>query len=119
MNSNQMLLTIQSIKKYWVYAFFIFAVALSVYTFCWKKETDTTAIATVKTFHTSIGWGYDVYAHGSIYIHQEYIPAMEGRRGFVSEAQAQRAGELVVSKMKGKGLPVVTKEEIAEIVTAE
>jgi hypothetical protein len=101
------------IKKYWIYAFFIFAVALFAFKRLQTPEQNATKInATVKTFHTGLGWGYDVYRNDSIYIHQEYMPAVEGRKGFATEAEAKKIGDLVLEKMKKNDLPVVTVEEI-------
>jgi hypothetical protein len=102
------------IKKYWVYAFFLFAVALFAFkrlqTQPQKKAAQVKA--TLKTFHTAIGWGYDVYRNNSLFIHQEYMPAVEGRKGFASEEEAKRIGELILGKMKNTDFPVVTLDEI-------
>jgi hypothetical protein len=100
------------IKKYWIYAFFLFAVALFAFKRLQTQKNKAPVNATVKTFHTAIGWGYDVYRNNSLFIHQEYMPAIEGRKGFASEEEAKRIGELVTVKMKNTDFPVVTIEEI-------
>lgn len=98
------------IKKYWIYAFFLFAVAL----FALKrlKTQQQTASITVKTFHTGIGWGYDVYRDDVLYIHQEYMPSVAGRKGFTTEAQAKKIAALVVEKMKRTDFPVITLQDL-------
>lgn len=98
------------IKKYWIYAFFLFAVAL--FAFKRLKTEQRKASVTVKTFHTGIGWGYDVYRNDALYIHQEYMPSVEGRIGFPTEAQAKKIGALVVEKMKRTDLPVITLQDL-------
>jgi hypothetical protein len=107
------------IKKYWIYAFFVFAVVLFAFKRLQTPKQNAQVNATMKTFHTEIGWGYNVYRNDSLYIHQEYMPAVEGRKGFDTEADAKKIAELVLEKMKKSDLPVITVEEIkATIVSA-
>lgn len=100
------------IKKYWIYAFFIFAVVLFAYKRLVKQEQAVAGIVTVKTFHTGMGWGYDVLKDDAVYIHQEYMPAIEGRKGFATEADAKKIGNLVVERMKARAFPVITVEDL-------
>lgn len=114
MNSSLMLPIIRSIKKYWVYAFFVFALVLSGFTFLHgKRERGNVGFT---TFHTAAGWGYDVHRNGRLFIHQEYMPAVDGRQGFPTKRQAEQAAQLVLSKMRSSTLPMVTREEIEAIV---
>jgi len=100
------------IKKYWAYSLLF----LSVLFFIYQKVIKENQSLQVKAFNTNNkGWGYDIYKDNKLYIHQEIIPAIEGRKGFASKDEAQRVGELVVSKIKqgkGGGLPQITIEEI-------
>lgn len=117
MNSYPMLPITQLIKKYWIYVFFLFAAGWSGHTFLQRKHAQCCAInITAKTFQTSGGWGYNVYRNGALFIHQEHMPALEGRKGFATEAQASQTAHLVMSKMKGTGLPVVSKAEVVNII---
>ncbi len=102
------------IKKNWVYLLFAFAVILFTITrFTGKAQRHTNEIkVSLKTFQTGIGWGYDVLTNDSVYIHQEYIPALEGRKGFATEAEALTIGNLVVAKMKHSRFPVVSLKEL-------
>jgi hypothetical protein len=102
------------IKNNWVYLLFAFAVALFTVTrFTGNAQQHADNIkVTVKTFHTNMGWGYDVYTNDSVYIHQEYIPALEGRKGFATEAEALAIGQLVLTKMNRSKFPVVSLEEL-------
>lgn len=101
------------IKKNWTYL--LFAFALILFAFTRIKSTgdhrDKINISLI-TFHTPTGWGYDVYANDSIYIHQEYMPAIAGRKGFQTEAEANTIGRLVISKMKYGKFPVISLHEL-------
>jgi len=103
----------QMIKKNWIYGLFVFAVILFIITQFSKKPKRPGEIElSVQTFKTGIGWGYDVLTNDSVYIHQEFIPAIEGRKGFTTEAQARTIGNLALSKMKSRKLPMITLAEI-------
>ena len=66
----------------------------------------------LKTFQTNLGWGYDIYKDDSIYIHQEFMPAVEGRKGFATEADAEKTGKLALSKMHQQKLPVILLSDL-------
>ncbi len=102
------------IKKNWIYLLFAFSVILFTVTrFIGKAQQHTNEIKiSLKIFQTNIGWGYDVMTNDSIYIHQEYIPALAGRKGFATEAEALTIGNLVLAKIKHKKLPVVSLKEL-------
>lgn len=99
------------IKKYWAYLLLLFSVVFFIY----QKVIKENQSLQVKTFNIHKGWGYDIYKDNKLYIHQEIIPAIEGRKSFASKDEAMRLGELVISKIKkgkGGGLPQVTIQEI-------
>ena len=111
MSLNQTRLTMQMIKKYWIYLLLL----VSIIFFIYKKFIITSNTLQVKTFPLPQGWGYDVYKNNKIFIHQEMIPAIEGTKTFVSKEEAERVGELVLTKMKlgkGGGLPQVKVAEL-------
>ena len=108
------------IRKYWVYLLLIFAFIFLISRvafifFSYQKASKEKLILQAKAFNVHKGWGYDIYKDNKLYIHQEIIPAIEGRKSFASKDEAIRLGELVVSKIKqgkGGGLPQITIEEI-------
>lgn len=70
----------------------------------------------VRTFQDKEGWGYDIYMNGKLYIHQPHIPAVSGNKAFNNEADAQKAGELVVYKINNNIMPPsVSIEELDSI----
>jgi hypothetical protein len=99
------------IKKYWAYLLLFFAIIFFIYKSVLKQNESIQ----VQPFSIKKGWGYDIYKDKKIYIHQEIIPAVEGRKNFVSKIEAEKVGELVVSKMKaakGVGFPQITIQEL-------
>lgn len=95
----------QTIKKNWIFILFIFAVCFFVYRqFIEKKKTLKQVDISMKTFHTDKGWGYDIFKNDRLYVHQEFMPAVEGRKGFATEADAKKIGDLALFKMKNSKL---------------
>ncbi len=85
-----------------------------------KKETPNPyadSAIEVKTFANADNtWGYDITIDGNIYVHQPNKPAVGGDKGFATEADAEKTGELVVSKIKNNILPPsVTPEELKNL----
>ncbi|HEX8532279.1 MAG TPA: DUF4907 domain-containing protein [Cytophagales bacterium] len=67
----------------------------------------------LQTFRTAGGWGYAIYAGNRCLIHQPFIPALPGNRGFATEAKARRAGQWMARKMVGsRKPPAVTRREL-------
>ena len=58
------------------------------------------------------GWGYNIMAGEKIFIRQEFIPAVPGKQGFKTAADAQLVGNLVVKKITLKQWPTVTVSEL-------
>jgi len=111
MSLDQQKLTMQTIKKYWVYGLLLFAISFFMY----KKFLKQDNSLQIKTFTIQQGWGYEILANNKVYIHQEIIPAIQGKKYFVSKEEAEKVGKLVVSKMKqgkGGGFPEITEADI-------
>jgi hypothetical protein len=64
--------------------------------------------------HDSVGgWGYDIVISNVKYIHQTNIPAINGKNGFGSKQDAQKAADLVINKIKKNIMPpAITLEEL-------
>ena len=69
---------------------------------------------TVKAFLSdSIGWGYSILEGTKVVVNQPHIPAIQGIKGFTSEARALRAGEEAAYKMEqGVVPPTLTVAEL-------
>ncbi|NRR92264.1 DUF4907 domain-containing protein [Winogradskyella undariae] len=57
-------------------------------------------------------WIYEVYEGNSLFIRQEYIPAVKGRQGFQSKEDAEKIGNLVMSKLSNNKMPIISVEEL-------
>lgn len=62
---------------------------------------------------TESGWGYDIIVDDKIYIHQKYIPAINGKESFTSPKAAKKVADYAVKKfVKTKKLPVISYQEL-------
>jgi hypothetical protein len=69
----------------------------------------------VALFKSEDGWGYDILVKDKAYIHQPYMPALEGEIPFKDKRSARKTGRLVIRKIRNHELPAVTREEIKSI----
>jgi len=53
----------------------------------------------------TVGFGYDIYVNGKMYVHQPTIPAVPGNRAFSSGQKAAQAAQLVIYKIQNNILP--------------
>ncbi len=75
-----------------------------------KDNPYAKAVIDIKTFQTdTTGWGYDIYIHKDLYIHQKYIPAINGNKGFKSETDANKVAEFVAGKIRNNIIPPTVK----------
>ncbi|MEP6677404.1 MAG: DUF4907 domain-containing protein [Ferruginibacter sp.] len=54
---------------------------------------------TLKNNSSIVGFGYNIFQKGTLYIHQPVIPAIAGNKGFASANDARKIAELMVYKM--------------------
>jgi hypothetical protein len=62
------------------------------------------------------GWGYDILKNNKIYIHQPFIPTVEGQVPFKDKQSARKTGRLVIKKIRNHKSPVITREELKSII---
>lgn len=81
------------------------------------SQVNTQSKLTYKIINSPYNtYGYDVYAHGKLLIHQASIPAMPGNCGFTTTTDASKVAELVIEKMKnGIMPPTITKEQLQKL----
>lgn len=72
----------------------------------------------VKTiYNDSLGWGYQIYQNGDLYINQPHIPAVQGYKGFESEGSARKIGEYISWKIENNIIPpTITPAEIDSLL---
>jgi len=70
----------------------------------------------VELYKSGDGWGYDILKKDNVYIHQPFMPAVEGEVPFPDKKSARKTGRLVIIKIRKHKSPAVTKEEIKVII---
>ena len=58
------------------------------------------------------GFGYHIYKGESLLVKQEVIPGVAGNLPFKNEIEAQKIGDLVVSKLMEGNLPTVNHSDL-------
>jgi hypothetical protein len=61
-------------------------------------------------------WGYEILINGKTYIHQEFIPALEGEKRFNTREDALKVGQSVLKKIRKKQSPALSREEVSNIL---
>lgn len=101
-------------KKIFIPIVTLFTAALII-GFCIKsRKTNDDKMLKVEAvpIPTNGGWGYNILVDHKIYIHQEFIPAIEGKRAFSSKEDAMKTSEVAIKKLiKGK-TPFINKREL-------
>lgn len=112
-NSNPKKPLIQWINNNWIYLLFAFSLVLFIYTRVTRKSDRSEWVQlTYTTYHTPLGWGYDILVNDSLFIHQQIMPAVEGNRGFSTQQEAEKVAELVIARMKRKELPTILLRDL-------
>ena len=62
------------------------------------------------------GFGYEILKNNRVIIHQEFIPALEGKQQFHSREDAVKIGNEVLKKIENKKPPGITKEEVIRLL---
>lgn len=86
-----------------------------------RAETNDASVIQIRTFQIadSENFGYEILIDEEIYIHQEYIPAIEGKHYFKSQKTATKAAEIVKKKIELNRLPNLSKDEIKRLFRDE
>jgi len=69
----------------------------------------------LKLVEVDSSWGYEIWYNGKVFIHQPYIPAVEGNIPFPSKQMAETIGNIIIEKLEHNKLPVVKKDELRKI----
>lgn len=94
---------------------------------CQQKQTKNTEItagqdslAVVPFQLEGGGWGYKINVGAKTRIYQDIIPTIQGRHVFQSKEDAQKVGDLMMTKMRQTGtqFPVVSRQEMLDMKIA-
>lgn len=88
-----------------------------LYSFNGNRAAGKRKKITTSVFNGLNGWGYDILVNGKLFIHQESIPVIAGKRGFDKKEQAEQAAQLIINKMKRGQLPTITTFEIGQLLS--
>src|SRR5450755_4361975 len=96
------------IKKIFIVVFVFFIliiISFSVKTA--KSDNDGMLKVESVLIHNASGWGYEILVDHKVFIHQEYIPEIAGKKAFLTKEDAMKTAGLAVEKLvKGK-LPAI------------
>lgn len=65
-------------------------------------------------YSVNSGFGYEITTHNKILIKQDFIPVIQNKIPFCSEADAQKIANLVIDKLENKESPRITKKELKD-----
>ncbi len=66
-----------------------------------------------KVYQVDSGWGYDILVNSKVFIHQPFIPGVQGRFVFQTSSDASKTALLIIHKLLTQpGLPAVSVEEL-------
>jgi hypothetical protein len=73
---------------------------------------------TIQTFKIDSinAWGYEILVNRKVYIHQDFVPALEGNHRFKTREEASKVAKAVLKKMKANQSPALTSEEVEELL---
>lgn len=98
------------LKNNWVYIVFGIAVLFFVYKkFIYRPPRVQVRVV---TFQSPLGWGYNITVNDSVFIHQDFVPAIQGKKGFATQSDAAKTGNLVLNKLKSKQPPSISLREL-------
>jgi hypothetical protein len=69
----------------------------------------------LKAIQTPKGWGYDILTNGTVFIHQNMIPAIPGDHGFLSKEDALKVGQKVYDRVVAGQVPMVSSREVYDM----
>lgn len=99
-------------KKYSLIAIAALLISFAVIFFNRYSDRDKKVFIYAEPVQTVYGWGYNIVAEKKVYIKQEYMPAVPGKRGFKSADDAMKVGNLVVEKITENKMPTITIHEL-------
>ncbi|MGB5822092.1 MAG: DUF4907 domain-containing protein [Saonia sp.] len=83
----------------------------------WMPTTETFPKPRLhsEVFKAQNGYGYLILVDDKVLIKQDFIPAIEGKKSFLSSKQAKLVADLVLYKLSQGANPEVSAEEIYDL----
>lgn len=105
-------------KKLYTYflAFLVISTLTILFLYLKNTRNETTEIYnspyTLQVIEQDSSWIYEIYNNDSLFIRQEYIPSVNGKQSFKTKKDAEKIGNLVVSKLSKNVFPVISKDDL-------
>ena len=94
-----------------LYSLIVFiAVVIASCVFLYKPDYQ------LRIIKCELGWGYFISNNRDIIIYQDYIPVYEGIKAFPTKRAAKKTGKLVMKKLQEGKQPVITRNELDNIL---
>lgn len=109
-NQNKSKIILLSILAFAVVAFLIFSITRKNQN---PPHSEGFRNISVEAYQTPTGWAYRIFHDRKPVIEQTNIPGISGTKGFTTQEEALKTGELVKQKL-GQGIfpPTVTRAEL-------
>ena len=94
---------------------FLVAVILSASLFMIKWKRPAHHDYSSRVFQSGYGWGYDILVDDTVFIHQESVPVLAGKKGFLKKQQAEQTAQLIINKIERGQPPTITTFDLKQI----
>ena len=78
----------------------------------WEKDH---VYVQARPIQTALGWGYEIVVSDTVFIHQEFIPAISGRHGFRSSEDAMKVARKIINNMKHGKVEAVSVRDLKDL----
>ena len=107
---------IQPVKEALKYVLIFFVICASVFIFSYiqyqEDSSKTQDLYTLNVIEENEQWIYEINKNDQLFIRQEFIPAIAGKKSFKTKRDAEVIGELVIDKLYKTNNPTLTISEI-------
>jgi hypothetical protein len=97
-------------NRYFRIVFFIILGIIAIQYFH-QNKLDGQALK-LEVFESQNGWGYSIFYKNELLIHQPFMPAVAGNKGFYTKNEALKIGQLVCKKLKKGENWAIKKSEL-------
>lgn len=101
-------------KVLWFYIVAI-VVAVGAMLVYYLQKRDTPPQYSVTAIKLPQGYGYQISIDGKVYIHQDHVPAIDGKHPFCDSLAALKTGELTLEKIVKGEVPTISKDELLQL----
>jgi hypothetical protein len=84
----------------------------AIISFSRQKDHEGKIFLHAEAVQSGQGWGYNILAGEKIFIKQENIPGIPGKKGFRSADDALLVGNLVVKRISLNQMPMITHKDL-------